>query len=124
MGCPPLGNLPNPGNKLASLMSPFHWQADSLPLGPPGKPFQQILYIQITVLEGEFYVSLSLLISSLGAYFLSPLGRLLDPRQLRKSGTEPSKCLLWSNSIFTQSYSLTRCSHHTVLQLCHPIQVC
>ena len=34
---PPPGDLPNPGIKLASLMSPT-WQVGSLPLLPPGKP--------------------------------------------------------------------------------------
>ena len=33
----PLGNLPDPGIKPASLCL-LHWQADSLPLRPPGKP--------------------------------------------------------------------------------------
>ena len=31
------GDLPNPGIKPASLMSPA-WQVGSLPLAPPGKP--------------------------------------------------------------------------------------
>ena len=35
--CPPPGDLPDPGIKPVSLMSP-HWQAGSLPLVPPGKP--------------------------------------------------------------------------------------
>ena len=35
--CPPPGGLPDPGIKLASLMSPA-LQAGSLPLAPPGKP--------------------------------------------------------------------------------------
>ena len=35
--CPPPGNLPNPGIKPVSLICPA-WQADSLPLAPPGKP--------------------------------------------------------------------------------------
>ena len=35
--CPPPGDLPNPGIKPASLMSPA-LQASSLPLVPPGKP--------------------------------------------------------------------------------------
>ena len=34
--CPPPGALPDPGIKLASLCL-LHWQADSLPLVPPGK---------------------------------------------------------------------------------------
>ena len=29
--CPPPGDLPDPGDLL-------HWQVDSLPLAPPGKP--------------------------------------------------------------------------------------
>ena len=33
--CPLLGDLPDPGIKLTSLMS-LHWQADSLPLVPSG----------------------------------------------------------------------------------------
>ena len=33
------GNLPDPGIKLRTLVFPaFFWQADSLPLAPPGKP--------------------------------------------------------------------------------------
>ena len=35
--CPHPGDLPNPGIKPASLMSPA-WQVGSLPLVPPGKP--------------------------------------------------------------------------------------
>ena len=34
--CPSPGDLPNPGIKHSSLMSP-HWQAGSLPPAPPGK---------------------------------------------------------------------------------------
>ena len=34
MGCPPPGDLPDPGIKLASLA----WQVDPLPLNQPGKP--------------------------------------------------------------------------------------
>jgi len=34
--CPPPGDLPEPGIKPASHL--LHWQAGSLPLGPPGKP--------------------------------------------------------------------------------------
>ena len=37
LSCPPPGDLPNPGIKPASLCL-LHWQADSLPLVPPGKP--------------------------------------------------------------------------------------
>ena len=48
--CPPPGDLPNPGIKLASL-SLLLWQAGSLPLGPRGKPTisfgtHQILYLE------------------------------------------------------------------------------
>ena len=33
---PTPGDLPNPGNELTSLTSPYwHWQAGSLPLAPP-----------------------------------------------------------------------------------------
>ena len=35
--CPPPGDLPDPGIKPTSLCL-LHWQADSLPLAPPGKP--------------------------------------------------------------------------------------
>ena len=35
--CPPSGDLPNPGIKLASQCL-LHWQSGSLPLAPPGKP--------------------------------------------------------------------------------------
>ena len=35
---PPPGYLPNPEIKPVSLMSLLHWQADSLPLAPLGKP--------------------------------------------------------------------------------------
>ena len=35
--CPPLGNLPNPGVKLTSLMSPV-LAGGFFPLGPLGKP--------------------------------------------------------------------------------------
>ena len=38
--CPPLGHLPNPGIKPASLMSPA--LAGRLPLAPPGKRFKRI----------------------------------------------------------------------------------
>ena len=37
---PPPGDLPDPGIKLLSLL---HWQADSLPLAPPGKPLLAVL---------------------------------------------------------------------------------
>jgi len=37
--CPPPGDLPDPGIKPASLPSNLHWQAGSLLLAPPGKPF-------------------------------------------------------------------------------------
>jgi len=39
---PPPGDLPNPGIK-PSLLSLLHWQGDSLPPGPPGKPPTQAL---------------------------------------------------------------------------------
>ena len=35
--CPPSGDLPNPEIKPVNLCL-LHWQADSLPLAPPGKP--------------------------------------------------------------------------------------
>ena len=35
--CPPLGDLPTQGLNLCFLCLPY-WQADSLPLEPPGKP--------------------------------------------------------------------------------------
>ena len=35
LSCPPPEDLPNPGIELLCLL---HWQADSLPLAPPGKP--------------------------------------------------------------------------------------
>ena len=37
MPCPPLGDLFHPGWSLC-LSCLLHWQADSLPLAPPGKP--------------------------------------------------------------------------------------
>ena len=39
---PPAGDLPNPGIKLRSLMSPA-LAADSLPLTPPGKPYSYVI---------------------------------------------------------------------------------
>ena len=36
--CPPPGDLPDPEGKPASLTSNLHWQANSLPLTPTGKP--------------------------------------------------------------------------------------
>ena len=33
-------DLPNRGIKLATLTRLLHWQADSLPLAPPGKSYQ------------------------------------------------------------------------------------
>ena len=123
MGCHALPQESSRARDETCISCLLHWQAGSLPLAPPGRPFHQTLYIQITSLKENFVLVFSLLISSLGAYLLSPLGRLLGPCQLRKPGAEPSKCLLWSNSIFTRSYLLTRCSHHTALQLCHPIQI-
>ena len=35
--CPPAGDLPNPG-PIPKSLSLLHWQVDSLPLAPPGKP--------------------------------------------------------------------------------------
>ena len=32
------GDLPNPGIKTVFLICLLHWQVDSLPLSPPGKP--------------------------------------------------------------------------------------
>ena len=37
--CPPAGDLPNP-----SLLRPLYWQAGSLPLVPPGKPCDYIVF--------------------------------------------------------------------------------
>ena len=37
--CPAPGDLPDPGTKPASLICFLHWQAGSLPLASPGKPF-------------------------------------------------------------------------------------
>ena len=34
---PTVGNLPNQGSN-PHLLPPLHWQVDSLPLVPPGKP--------------------------------------------------------------------------------------
>ena len=39
--CPPPGDLPNPGIKTTSLTSNLHWQAGSLPLGPPGETLKK-----------------------------------------------------------------------------------
>ena len=36
--CPPPGDLPDAEGKPPSLKSNLHWQANSLPLPPPGKP--------------------------------------------------------------------------------------
>ena len=41
MLCPPPGDLPYPGIKPISLTYNLHWQAGSLPLAPPGKPYMQ-----------------------------------------------------------------------------------
>ena len=41
MLCPPPGDLPYPGTKSISLTYNLHWQAGSLPLAPPGKPYMQ-----------------------------------------------------------------------------------
>ena len=38
---PPLGDLPDPGTE-SGLLRLLHWQAGSLPLGPPGKPFPRV----------------------------------------------------------------------------------
>ena len=38
---PPHGHLPDPGIEPASLQL-LHWQASSLPLVPPGRPFQSL----------------------------------------------------------------------------------
>ena len=45
--CPPPGNLPDPGiePRLSRLL---HWQAGSLPIAPPGKPTNQVVYLCIT----------------------------------------------------------------------------
>ena len=42
--CLPPGDLPDPGIKPTISLSPLHWQADSLPLAPPGKPLESFLY--------------------------------------------------------------------------------
>ena len=39
--CPPPGDLPDPGIESTSLCL-LHWQMDSLPLAPPGKPIKQL----------------------------------------------------------------------------------
>ena len=39
--CPSPGDLPDPGIKPVSLCL-LHWQAGSLPLAPPGKPFGRL----------------------------------------------------------------------------------
>ena len=40
--CPPPADLPDPGIE-PSLLCLLHWQAGSLPLVPPGKPFVPVL---------------------------------------------------------------------------------
>ena len=42
----PPGDLPNPGVKPVSLCL-LHWQVDSLPLVPSGKPLEEVLQSQI-----------------------------------------------------------------------------
>ena len=49
--CPPPGGLLNPGIKPVSFMSPA-WQADSLLLVPPGKPFEMVR-IAIAMIESS-----------------------------------------------------------------------
>ena len=39
---PPPRDLPNPGIKPASLVSPLHWQVVSLPAQPPRKPYTYV----------------------------------------------------------------------------------
>ena len=47
MLCPPPGDLPYPGIKPISLTYNLHWQAGSLPLAPPGKPYIQSISCEI-----------------------------------------------------------------------------
>ena len=44
--CPPPGNLSNPGIEPV-LLCLQHWQADSLPIVPPGKPYTYYMYSTI-----------------------------------------------------------------------------
>ena len=37
LSCPPQGDLPDPGIE-PCILCLLHWQGDSLPLAPPGKP--------------------------------------------------------------------------------------
>ena len=39
--CPSPGDLPDPGIEPTSLMSNLHWQVDSSPLAPLGKPISE-----------------------------------------------------------------------------------
>ena len=43
--CPPPGDLPDPGIELTSLCL-LHWQANSLPLAPPGKLTHHYTFVQ------------------------------------------------------------------------------
>ena len=47
---PPPGDLPHPGIEL-HLLHILHWQAGSLSLVPPGKPFSSIESYQIGILK-------------------------------------------------------------------------
>ena len=52
----PPGNLPDPGIKPPScLLCLLHWEADSLPLVPPGKPFLPLINCPIDYLSFSYY---------------------------------------------------------------------
>ena len=48
--CPPAGDLPDPGIE-PGLRHLLHWQAGSLPLAPPRKPFIPDLQVLVNILK-------------------------------------------------------------------------
>ena len=52
--CPPPGDLPNPGIKPLSLMSPLHWQVSPLPPAPPGKSINVVTQFRFWNLFNQF----------------------------------------------------------------------
>ena len=104
VACPPPGDLPDPGIQPTSATFNLLWQADSLPLVPPGKPYQLVRTVfrgrwreptLFSLITGPVPSSLLSTLSFIPCRTPSLLSLLLPPPTCNVSGTFPLQTLSW-----------------------------
>ena len=118
--CPPSGDLPNPGIEPA-LAGLLHWQAGSLPLVPPEKPY---IYIYISSFNLQYHLMSCVFITSTLLTVISRHRRLSNLTETTGLSSEENKTNYTTAGTIVEVNAETRtiailCQDRKVLRMSH-----